>query len=252
MCMPLIPEDMFIQSLHALIELDQDWIPTGEGASLYIRPLVFASEARLGVKVADEYKYIVMTTPAGAYLNKPFKLKVENTYVRTTEGGPGFAKCAGNYGGAFYPTQLARKEGFDQLLWTDAKEHKYIDEVGMMNVMFMIEGKLVTPKLNTAILDGITRDSILTLAKDMGVAVEERRVSVQEIADGFSNGKVTEAFGAGTAAVVATIAVIHINGKDYQVPAAGPESFQNRVKEKLNAIRLGDAPDLHGWNYIVG
>jgi branched-chain amino acid aminotransferase len=251
MCMPLISEEMFIQSLHALVELDQDWIPTSEGSSLYLRPVVFASEARLGVKVADEYKFIIMTTPAGAYLNKPFKLKVENAYVRTTEGGPGFAKCAGNYGGAFYPTQLARKEGFDQVLWTDSKEHKYIDEVGMMNVMFVIEGKLVTPKLNTAILDGITRDSILTLAKDMGVQVEERRVTVQEIEEGFASGKVTEAFGAGTAAVVATIAVININGKDCEVPAPGPNSFQNKVKEKLNAIRMGDAPDLHNWNYIV-
>lgn len=251
MCMPVIPEDMFIQSLHALVELDQDWIPTSEGSSLYIRPLVFASEERLGVKVADEYKFIIMTTPAGAYLNKPFKLKVETSFVRTTEGGPGFAKCAGNYGGAFYPTQLARKEGFDQILWTDAKEHKYIDEVGMMNVMFMIDGKLVTPKLNTAILDGITRDSILTLAKDMGVQIEERRVSVQEIEDGFVSGKVTEAFGAGTAAVVATIAVININGKDHHVPAPVASSFQNKVKEKFNAIRLGDAPDVHNWNYIV-
>lgn len=252
MCMPLIPEDMFIQSLHALVEVDQDWIPTTEGSSLYIRPFVFATEARLGVKVADEYKFIVLTTPAGAYLNKPYKLKVETSYVRTAEGGPGFAKCAGNYGGAFYPTQLARKEGFDQVLWTDSKEHKYIDEVGMMNVMFMIEGKLVTPKLNTAILDGVTRDSILTLAKEMGVPVEERRVSVQEIAEGFTNGKITEAFGAGTAAVVATIAVIHINGKDYEIPAPRPDSFQNRVKNQLNAMRLGEAPDVHNWNYIVG
>lgn len=252
MVMPAISEEMFIKTLHALIELDKAWIPKSEGASLYIRPVVFATESRLGVKVADEYKYIVLTTPAGAYLNKPFRLKVENTYVRTAEGGPGFAKCAGNYGGAFYPSQIAKKEGFDQILWTDHKEHKYIDEVGMMNVMFMLNGKLVTPQLSTAILDGVTRDSILTLAKDMGVPTEERRVSVDEIEQGFKDGTLTEAFGAGTAAVVATIGCINIKGTTYDVKAPAPDSFQVKVKEKLNDIRLGIAPDIHGWNYIIG
>lgn len=252
MCMPAISEEMFIQTLHALVEFDKAWIPKAEGSSLYLRPVVFATESRLGVKVADEYKYIVLTTPAGAYLNKPFRLKVEDTYVRTAEGGPGFAKCAGNYGGAFYPSQIARKEGFDQVLWTDHKEHKYIDEVGMMNVMFVLNGKLVTPKLSTAILDGVTRDSILTLAKDMGVPTEERRVSVDEIEEGFKKGTLTEAFGAGTAAVVATIGCISIHGTAYDVKAPAADSFQVRVKEKLNQIRLGSAPDVHGWNYIIG
>jgi branched-chain amino acid aminotransferase len=250
MCMPVISEEMFIQSLHALVETDKEWIPTAEGSSLYIRPLVFAYEARLGVKVADHFKFIIMNSPVAAYQSKPYRLKVEDTYVRTAEGGTGFAKCAGNYGGAFYPTQIAREQGFDQILWTDSKEHKYIDEVGMMNVMFVINGTLVTPKLNTAILEGVTRDSILTLAKDMGVTIEERRVSVDEIEAGLKNGTVTEAFGAGTAAVVAPIAVINIRGNDYQIPAAGPESFQLRVKAKLNNIRMGGEPDLHGWNYI--
>ncbi|HMJ71353.1 MAG TPA: branched-chain amino acid aminotransferase [Cyclobacteriaceae bacterium] len=252
MCMPTISEDMFIQTLHALVDFDKAWIPKTEGSSLYLRPVVFATESRLGVKVAEEYKYIVLTTPAGTYLNKPFRLKVENTYVRTAEGGPGFAKCAGNYGGAFLPSQIARQEGFDQVLWTDHKEHKYIDEVGMMNVMFMLNGKLITPKLSTAILDGITRDSILTLAKDMGVPTEERRISVDEIAEGFESGTLTEAFGAGTAAVVATIGCMNIHGTNYDLKAPAPDSFQNRVKEKLNQIRLGLAPDIHEWNYVIG
>ncbi|HEX8059802.1 MAG TPA: branched-chain-amino-acid transaminase, partial [Cyclobacteriaceae bacterium] len=252
MCMPAIGEQMFVQTLHALVEFDKAWIPKSDGASLYLRPVIFATESRLGVKVADQYKYIVLTTPAGAYLNKPFRLKVEDTYVRTAEGGPGFAKCAGNYGGAFYPSQIARQEGFDQILWTDHKEHKYIDEVGMMNVMFVLNGKLVTPKLTTAILDGITRDSILTLAKDMGMPTEERRVSVDEIEDGFKKGTLTEAFGAGTAAVVATIGCINIHGTNYDVKAPEADSFQNRVKEKLSQIRLGTEPDIHGWNYIIG
>lgn len=251
MCMPLISEDMFIQSLHALVELDKEWIPKEEGSSLYIRPLVFAFEARLGVKVADHFKFIVMNSPVAAYQAKPYRLKVENTYVRTAEGGTGFAKCAGNYGGAFYPTQLAREQGFDQVLWTDHKDHKYIDEVGMMNVFFVIKGKLVTPKLTTAILDGVTRDTIITLAKDMGIEVEERKVSVEEIEKGFRNGDVTEAFGSGTAAVVAPIAVINIHGSDLEIPEPDKSSFQLRVKQKLNAIRMGEEPDLHGWNYII-
>jgi branched-chain amino acid aminotransferase len=251
MCMPPISEEMFIQSLHTLVELDKEWIPKAEGSSLYIRPLVFAYEARLGVKVADHFKFIIMNSPVAAYQAKPYRLKVEDTYVRTAEGGTGFAKCAGNYGGAFYPTQVAREEGFDQILWTDHKEHKYIDEVGMMNVFFVINGKLVTPKLNTAILDGITRDTIITLAGDMGMEVDQRRVSVEEIEQGFRNGSVTEAFGSGTAAVVAPIAVIHIKGSDLEIPEPAKDSFQTRVKAKLNNIRMGGEPDIHGWNYII-
>jgi branched-chain amino acid aminotransferase len=251
MCMPVIPEEMFMQTLHSLIELDSDWVPSTEGASLYIRPLVYASESRLGVKVADRYTYLVMTSPAGVYLNKPFKLKIEDKYVRTAEGGPGFAKCAGNYGGAFYPTQVARSQGFDQILWTDHKEHKYIDEVGMMNVMFVLNGKLVTPALSTAILDGITRDSILTLARDMGMSVEERRISVAELEESIKKGTLTEMFGAGTAAVVATIGVIRIGDTDYTIPTPGADAFQNKVRDRLNAIRNGTAQDKFNWNYII-
>ncbi|HET9486766.1 MAG TPA: branched-chain amino acid aminotransferase [Chryseosolibacter sp.] len=252
MCMPRITEEMFLGGLQALIEVDQQWVPQEDGASLYIRPLVFATESRLGVKVSDTYKFVVMTSPVGPYQSKPYRLKVENHFVRTAEGGTGFAKCAGNYGGAFYPTQIARQEGFDQILWTDHKEHRYIDEVGMMNVMFVLGGKLVTPKLNSAILEGVTRDSILTLAKDMAIfPVEERRISIDEVKEGLVKGTLTEAFGTGTAAVVAPIAVIHIDGKDYQIPVAGPTSFQQQVKAKLNNMRLGLEPDAYGWNYLV-
>lgn len=251
MCMPEIPEELFIQSLHAIVEADQAWIPTSEGGSLYIRPFVFAFEPRLGVKIADHFKFIILTSPAGAYFSKPTRVKVEETFVRAAEGGTGFAKCAGNYGGAFYPTQLARQEGFDQVLWTDAQEHKYIDEAGVMNVMFVINGKLVTPKLTSALLDGVTRDSILKLASGLGIAVEQRKVSVAEIEEAFKNGTITEAFGTGTAAVVSPIATISIHKTDYNLPAAGPDSFQQKAKEKLNNIRLGIEPDVYGWNYII-
>jgi branched-chain amino acid aminotransferase len=252
MCMPPVPEDLWLSGLQSLIELDEKWVPDGDGSSMYIRPFMFATESRLGVKVSDQFRFIILTSPVGPYQAKPYRLKVEHKYVRTAEGGTGFAKCAGNYGGAFYPTQLAREEGFDQILWTDHKEHKYIDEVGMMNVMFVLNGKLVTPQLTTAILDGVTRDSILALAKEIPTFnIEERRVSIDEIQEGFVKGTLTEAFGTGTAAVVAPIAVIQIDGKDYEIPVAGPTSFQQQVKKKLHNLRMGLEPDPYNWNYIV-
>lgn len=251
MCMPEVSEALFIQSLHALVEVDKNWIPNSEGSSLYIRPFVFAFEPKIGVKIADHFKFMILTSPSGAYFSKPTRLKVEEQYVRAAEGGTGFAKCAGNYGGAFYPTQLAREQGFDQVLWTDAKEHKYIDEAGVMNVMFVINGKLITPKLSTALLDGVTRDSILQLAPGLNIEVEERRVSVEEIEEAFKKGTITEAFGTGTAAVVSPIATINIHGKDYNLPTSGPDSFQQRAKAKLTSIRLGFEPDINGWNYII-
>ena len=251
MCMPSISEEMFTHGIHTLLEVDEKWIPTSEGASLYIRPVVFATESRFGVKISDEYLFVIMTSPVGPYFSKPLRLKVEDTFVRAAEGGTGFAKCAGNYGGAFYPTKLAREEGFDQVLWTDAREHKYIDEAGVMNVMFVIDGKLITPKLSSAILDGVTRDSILQLAPLLGIETEERRITVDEVVKGFEEGTLTEAFGAGTAAVVSPIATITIKGVDYHLPEVTNASLQQRVKQKLNNIRLGLESDPFGWNYLI-
>ncbi len=251
MCMPAIPEELFMNSLAAIVDIDRDWIPTSEGSALYLRPFVFATEARLGVKISDNYYFIIISSPVGPYFSKPVRVKVEEEYVRAAEGGTGFAKCAGNYGGAFYPTELAKKQGFDQIIWTDAKEHKYIDESGAMNVMFVINGKLVTPKLSTSILDGVTRDSIITLAKEMGMEVELKKVAVAEIEEAFKNKTITEAFGVGTAAVVSPIASISIHGTDHNLPAADASSFQQRVKKKLNDIRMGAEPDAHGWNFPV-
>ncbi len=251
MCMPAVPENLFIKGLEQLIKLDEDWIPTIEGGALYLRPFAFATESRLGVKISERYLFIILTSPVGPYFSKPVRVKVEDHYVRAAEGGAGYAKCAGNYGGAYYPTRLANQQGFDQVLWTDAKEHKYIDESGTMNIMFMIDGKLVTPKLTTAVLDGITRDSIITLAKELGTTVEERKFSVAELETAFKNKTITEAFGAGTAAVVAPIASINIHGTDYQLPEVTSNSFQLRVKKKLTDIRLGVESDSHQWNHII-
>ncbi len=251
MCMPSISEEMFSQGVHALLEVDRQWVPTSDGASLYIRPVVFATESRFGVKISDEYLFVIMTSPVGPYFSKALRLKIEDTYVRAAEGGAGYAKCAGNYGAAFYPTQLAREQGFDQVLWTDAREHKYIDEAGVMNVMFVINGNLVTPKLSTSILDGVTRDSILQLAPLMNMKTEARRVSVEEVVKAIEDGSLTEAFGAGTAAVVSPIATITVKGVDYHVPEPTSDSFQQRVKTKLNGIRMGTEPDTFSWNYII-
>jgi len=251
MCMPAVSEELFINSLAALIEVDEAWIPTAEGSSLYLRPFMFANEARLGVKISDEYRFVILTSPVAPYFTKPVRIKVEEEFARAAEGGTGYAKCAGNYGGAFYPTMLAQKQGFDQVFWTDAKEHKYIEESGAMNVMFVLNGKLVTPKLVSTLLDGVTRDSILTLTSSLGIEKEERRVSIAELEEGFKNGFLKEAFGVGTAAVVSPIASISIHGKNYELPPVGPDSFQLRAKKKLNDIRMGIEADVHGWNYLV-
>ena len=251
MCMPTVPASLFLDGLFELIRTDQDWVSGNPGCSLYLRPFCFASEARLKIKVAEKYHFIILTSPAGPYYTKPYRLKVETEYTRTVEGGTGFAKCAGNYGSSYYPMQLAFQEGYDQVLWTDGKEHKYIDEVGMMNVMFMIDGVLTTPKLNTAILSGVTRDSVLTLAKDMGVRTEERRISVEEIETNLKQGRISEAFGTGTAAVVAPITTINISGTDHQIPEPTPSSFQSKVKNLLSDMRTGRAADIHGWNHII-
>lgn len=251
MCMPGMSEELFTASLEAIVKADEQWIPTAEGCSLYIRPVVFASESKLGVKISDQYLFVIMTSPVGPYFSKPIRLKVELEYVRAAEGGTGFAKCAGNYGGAFYPTQLAREQGFDQVIWTDAKEHQYIDESGAMNIMFVMDGKLVTPQLTSAILDGVTRNTLAQLAKDMGIVVEERKVSIEEIKKAFESGTLTEAFGAGTAAVVSPVATIHIDGKDYHLPAVTDSALMIRLKKKLNDIRIGNEADVHGWNHII-
>lgn len=251
MCMPGMREEFFTASLEAIVKADEPWIPTSEGCSLYIRPVIFASESKLGVKVSDQYLFVIMTSPVGAYFSQPVRLKVEQEYVRAAEGGAGFAKCAGNYGGAFYPTQLAREQGFDQVIWTDAKEHKYIDESGAMNIMFVIDGKLVTPQLTSAILDGVTRSTLVQLAKDIGVTVEERKISIDEIEKAFHSRKLTEAFGAGTAAVVSPIATINIHGKDYHLPAITDSALMMQLKKKLNDIRAGQEADVHGWNYLI-
>lgn len=251
MCMAAPPKDMFIEGLMKLVELDKIWVPGQPGSALYLRPFVYASEAKFGVKISEQYRFIIFTGPVPELYAKPIKVKVETNYVRAVKGGTGSAKCGGNYGGAYYPTKLAREQGYDQVLWTDGRENKFIEESGMMNVMFVIKDTLVTPPLSDSILDGVTRDSLLTLAGNLDYKTEERPVSVEELEASFHNKTITEAFGAGTAAVVAPIQTIHINGIDYQLPEYGADSLMNKIKLKLGRIRTGLDDDIHGWNCLL-
>jgi branched-chain amino acid aminotransferase len=251
MCMAVPPKEIFMDGLMQLIELDKAWVPTKAGHALYLRPFVFASEARFGVKVSDEYRFVIFTGPVPSLYADPIKVKVETEYIRAARGGTGSAKCGGNYGASFLPTQNARLAGYDQVLWTDAKENKFIEESGMMNVMFVINDVLVTAPLSDSILDGVTRDSLLTLANDMGNKTEERPIAITELEQAFKAGTITEAFGAGTAAVVAPIKTININGIDFMLPKYDENTLMNKLKNKLEQVRLGKDADLHGWNFKI-
>ncbi len=250
MCMAVVPKEIFMEGLMQLIELDKAWVPTKKGHALYLRPFVFASEARFGVKVSEEYRFVIFTGPVPSLFADPIKVKVETEYIRAARGGAGFAKCGGNYGASFLPTQNARLAGYDQVLWTDAKENKFIEESGMMNVMFVIDDVLVTAPLSDSILDGVTRDCLLTLANDMGFKTEERPIAITELEEAFKSGTITEAFGAGTAAVVAPIKTININGIDFLLPK-NEDTRMNKLKIRLEKIRLGIDADEHSWNYII-
>ena len=251
MCMPTIPEELFMQGLRELIRLDAGWVPTFAGSSLYIRPFMFATDGFIGVRPSEAYRFVIFTCPVGLYYNKPLRVRFEQKYVRSAEGGAGFAKNAGNYGAAMYPTKLAQQDGYNQLIWTDASEHQYVEESGTMNAIFVIDGRVITPALSTSILDGVTRRSVLALARDMGLTVEERKVSSREIIAALENGTLEEAFGAGTAATIAPMAVIGYEGHDHELPIAGPNAFSKRVGAALDAIRTGQVADPHGWMVAV-
>jgi branched-chain amino acid aminotransferase len=251
LCMPTLPEEMFLQSLAALVDIDRDWIPAKPNHSLYIRPFMFATDQYLGVQPSKTYKYMVLTCPVGPYFSKPLRVKIETHYTRSAEGGMGFAKSSGNYGGSMLPARKATEEGFDQLIWTDAKEHKYVEEMGAANAMFVLDGKLITPLAQDTILDGVTRDTVITLAHEMGIPVEERKVAVAEIIEGAKTGKLTDAFGAGTAATIAPVGSINYNGEEYTLIAPEEREFSQQVLKTLDAIRYGNVPDTHGWNYLV-
>jgi branched-chain amino acid aminotransferase len=251
MCMPALPEELFMESLRTLIDLDRAWMPRTEGSSLYIRPFMFSADEYIGIRPSENFTFMIVLSPSGAYYSGAVKVKIETHYTRAIAGGTGFVKAGGNYGGSIYPAKLAQEEGFHQLLWTDGKQHKYIEESGTMNVMFVLNGRLVTPELSDSILAGITRDSVLKLARHWGMKVEERKVSVEEIIEGVTSGKLTEAFGTGTAATIAPISVIGYQGNKYTLPEIEHREFSNKVFKELNHIKYGKTEDIFGWIYKI-
>lgn len=251
MSMPEITKEIFMQGIAALIEIDERWVPAQEGYSLYIRPVMFATDPYLGVKPSDKYTFALLTTPTGTYYSKALKVKIETEYTRADDGGVGYAKTAGNYARSLYPFAEAQKEGFDQLIWTDAATHEFIEEAGTANLIFVINGKLLTPSVRSTVLDGVTRDTIIQLAKKAGIEVEERRVSVKEVIEGIENGTLTDAFAAGTAATVTHIGEIGYQGKTYTLTDPATRTISAGIAKALNDIRYGLAPDEFGWNWVL-
>jgi branched-chain amino acid aminotransferase len=251
MVMPTVPEDVFMQAISALINIDKGWVPSQENYSLYLRPVMFATDSSLGVKASETYKFLILASPTGPYYTKALKVKIETKFTRANEGGVGFAKTAGNYARSLYPFAAAQKEGFDQLIWTDSATHTLIEESGAANVMFVLDGKLITAAVSDTILNGVTRDTIITLAKDKGIEVEERKVTINEVIEGAKNGKLTEAFAVGTAATVTQIGEIGYEGELYKLSDVSTRTASTSIAKELNDIRNGLVADRFGWNWIV-
>jgi len=251
MCMPEVPKELFMEGLKTLIDIDRNWVPEQAGSSLYIRPVYFAIDEAIGVKPSENYRLIIMTSPAASYFLNPVKVIVENKFSRSCEGGVGYAKAAGNYGAAMLPTRLAHDKGFHQVIWTDSVQHKYVEESGAMNLMFVINGKLVTPSLSESKLAGITRDSIIKLVKSWNMPVEERNISIDEIILAYNNNVLEEAFGCGTAANIAHIDSITIHDKELKIQPVEKRELSNKISRFLLDIKTGKVKDTFNWTVIV-
>lgn len=247
LCMPEIPSEIFFKGLDELVKLDEKWIPSGADNALYIRPVFYAVDEVIGVKPSENYHFVILTCPTGPYYSGELKVRIETTYSRASRSGTGYAKAAGNYAGALYPTQLANKAGYHQVIWTDAATNTMVEESGTMNLMFVINNVLITPSLSASKLAGVTRDSIIQIAKHWGMEVEERNVKLTEVMEAFENGSMQEAFGTGTAANVAPIHVIGYQGRDYELPKLKEDSFGKRVSVYLNDLKHGRVEDPFGW-----
>ncbi len=249
LCMAEVPESLFMDAIKAMIELDSNWIPTFEGSSLYIRPFMIGADGYLGVKPSETFTFIIFTCPVGPYYPKPVHLITAEKYVRAIEGGVGEAKAAGNYAASLLPMKLANERGYDQVMWMDAKEFKYIQEVGTMNLFFVIGDKVITPATDGAILKGITRKSFISILKDKNIEVEERKITIDEVIEAYKQGELKEIFGAGTAAVVSHVA--SLTHKDFKMtlPAIEDRKIGNMLKKEINDIRTGLVEDKFGWLY---
>ena len=254
MCLPQIDEELFVKSITELINIDYSWIPDSEGASLYIRPFMFGNDESLGVHAVHNATYVVILSPVGSYYKEglnPVKITIEDEDVRAVRGGTGYAKCGGNYAASMRAGQRAEKKGFTQVLWLDGVERKYIEEVGAMNVMFKIDGEIVTPKLTGSVLPGITRKSCIEMLRSWGYNVNERLLSVDELIGAAENGKLEEAWGTGTAAVVSPIGLLSYKGKDHVVSQNKIGALTQKLYDELTGMQWGKKPDAFGWCYKV-
>ena len=247
---PSIPENIFMEGLTKLLEIDNNWIPTNEGSSLYIRPFMFASGNGFHASPADAYKFIICTAPSGAYFAGKVKVLIEEKFARAANGGVGFAKAGGNYAAQFYPTQLAIEKGYNQVIWTDDNTHQFIEEAGAMNIFIRINDTLITSPTSDRILDGITRKSILQIAEDKGINTEVRKISVGEVVEAAKNGTLKEMFGTGTAAVISPIAGFGYQENDYDLPEL-ENSFAQQLKKKITDIQTNKAEDPYGWRVFI-
>jgi len=245
--MPEIPEEIFMDGMKQLVKLDEDWIPNKPDHALYIRPFMFSSDETIGVKASSKYKFMIILSPTGPYYSSPMRIYVEEKYVRAVPGGVGYAKAAGNYGAAMFPTAEAKRKGYDQILWTDAFEHKYVQECGTMNVFFIIGNKAITPGLEQGtILAGVTRDSVIQLLEEIGLQVEERRLSIDEISAAYKAGTLREVFGTGTAVTISKIKELSYGDEVMQFDT-DKWQIAPEVKRRMDAIKDGSEEDRFGW-----
>jgi branched-chain amino acid aminotransferase len=247
LCMPELPGELFLRALETLIDIDRDWIPPAEGSTLYIRPFMYATDESLGVRPSDNYRFMIITGPVGPYYAKPVTLWAETEYIRAAKGGTGEAKSAGNYAGALLPTKLANQRGYDQILWLDAEEHKYVQEAGTMNLMFVIDGKVITAPTDGTILRGITRNTMLILLRDNGYIVEERPLSMDEIVAAYHAGTLQEVFGCGTAAVVSHVSEVTHGDLTMVLPSIESRKVGIWLKKQIDKMRTGEIADKYGW-----
>lgn len=251
MNMPVVPEEIFMEGMRQLINLDKNWIPARHDHSLYIRPFMFATDDLLGVRPSDSYKFLIILSPTGPYYTNPMKIVIEERYTRAAPGGAGFSKNAGNYGVSMQAATQAKQKGYDQVLWTDAFEHKWLQEVGMMNVGFIIGNKFITPSLEEGtILKGVTRDSVLIMLQDMGITCEERRISIDELMDAYKKGEFKEVFGMGTAATIAPIKELNYKGF---VMSFNTDEYviAKQVRKRMDDIKEGREEDKFGWMFKI-
>ncbi|HTI93253.1 MAG TPA: branched-chain amino acid aminotransferase [Puia sp.] len=251
MMMPTVPEDIFIEGMRRLIDLDKEWIPMKTDYSLYIRPFMFATDEVIGVKASDNYKFMILLSPTGPYYSAPMKIYVEEKYTRAARGGIGFAKAAGNYGSSLLATAVAKKQGYDQVLWTDAFEHKYVQEIGTMNVFFVIGDKVLTPDLEAGtILEGVTRDSAIEVLREEGYTVEETPINIDDVVRAYEAGQLKEVFGTGTAATISMIKELRY--EDYTMKFDTDNwKVAPTVKRVLTDIREGRRADTRGWMFKI-